>query len=143
RDETEEVHVAAPVERGLQGGVLEEGAVGDRAIDPLQGLVEHAARADRQVPDLRVAHLPARQADRLAARLERRVRELGPQPVEHRRLGQLDGVPRAGRRAAPAVEHDQNYKLAAIRHNAVNDSTSSEAPPTSAPPPPTGESTSS
>ena len=68
RDETEQVHVAAPVERRLQGGVLEEGAVGDRAVDPLQVLIEHAARADRQVADLRVAHLAGRQADRLAAR---------------------------------------------------------------------------
>ena len=143
RDEAEQVHVAAPVERRLQRRVLEEGAVRDRAVDPLQVLVEHAARADRQVADLRVAHLAGRQADRLARGLDRRVRVLGPEPVEDRRLGELDRVPRARRRAAPAVEDDENYRLAAVRQIAVNDSTSSEAPPTSAPSTPSCESSSS
>ena len=36
-----------------------------------------------------------------------RVRVLGPEPVEDRRVGQVDGVARAGRRAAPPVEDDQ------------------------------------
>ena len=61
------------------------------------------------------------------------MRELAPQPVEHRRLGQLDGVARPGRRAAPAVEDDERYERDAVRHMAANESTSSEAPPTSAP----------
>src|SRR5436190_10709030 len=101
--------VATLGERGLQRGVLEEGAVLDRAVDPLQVLVEHAAGADRQVADLRVAHLAGRQADRLARGLQRRVRALGPEPVEVRRLGERDRVPRAGRSAAPAVEDDERY----------------------------------
>ena len=41
--EPEQVDVSALGERGLQRGVLEEGAVLDRAVDPLQVLVEHAA----------------------------------------------------------------------------------------------------
>ena len=45
-------------------------------------------------------------------RLERRVRVLGPEPVEHRRVGQVDGVARARRGAAPAVEDDQRYERA-------------------------------
>ena len=122
-------------ERRRQRRVLEEGAVLDRPVDPLQVLVEHAAGADRQVADLRVAHLAGRQTDGLAGGLQRRVRVLGPEPVEHRRLGQLDGVPGPGRRAAPAVEDDERDDgiAAAARQIAVNDSSSSEAPPTSAP----------
>ena len=131
----------ALVERRLQRGVLEEGPVLDRAVDPLQVLVEHAAGADRQVPDLGVAHLAGREADRLARRLQGRVRVLGPEAVEDGRLGQVDRVPRPWRRAAPAVEDDERYeaRLRSLRtaraawQIAVNDSTSSEAPPTSAP----------
>src|SRR5438046_89289 len=84
--------------------------------------------------DLGVAHLAGRQADRLAGGLERRVRVLGPEPVEVRRVGEQDRVPRAGRRAAPAVEDDERYEReAAAWQIAVNDSTSSDAPPTRAP----------
>ena len=104
------MHVTAPVERGLQRRVLEERAVGDRAVDPLQVLVEHAARADRQMAYLRVPHLAGRQAHRLTRGLDRRVRALGPEPVEDRRVRELDGVPRPGRRAAPAVEDDEGYR---------------------------------
>ena len=46
-------------------------------------------------------------------------------PVEHRRVGELDGVPRPGRGAAPAVEDDERYERedAAARHIEANDST--------------------
>ena len=99
-----------------------------------QILVEPPAGADRQVADLAVSHLTGRQARRLAGGFDRRVRELAPQPVEHRRVGELDGVARARRRAAPAVEDDERYEWdARARHIAANESTSSEAPPTSAP----------
>ena len=138
-DEAEQVHVSAPLartaERRDERLVLEERAVGDRAVDALEVLVEHPAGADRQVPDLRVAHLPRRQPDRLARRGDSRVRILGPQPVEHGRRGELDGVPGTRRRAAPAVEDDERYERerAAASHIATNESTSSDAPPTSAP----------
>ena len=62
-----------------------------------------------------------------------RARELGPEPVEDRRLGQLDGVAWPGRRAAPPVEDDQRYEVAPDRQIAMNESRSSDAPPTSAP----------
>ncbi len=91
--------------------------------------------------DLGVAHLPRRQADRLARRGERRVRVLRPQPVEDRRVGEVDGVARARRGAAPAVEDDERDEREGLHHAAAaaasqiaaNDSTWSEAPPTSAP----------
>ena len=140
RDQTEQVHVAAPVERRLQSGVLEEGAVRDRTVDPLQVLVEHAPRADRQVADLRVPHLARRSPTASPGALIVVCGHSAQRPVEDGCLGQLDRVPRAWRRAAPAVEDDQDYRSAAIRHSAVNDSTSSEAPPTRAPSTPSCES---
>ena len=41
-----------------------------------------------------------------------RVRVLRPEPVEDGRVGEVDGVPRPGRRAAPAVEDDERYEWA-------------------------------
>jgi hypothetical protein len=58
--------------------------------------------------DLGVAHLPGREADRLARGLDRRVRIVGPDPVEDRRLGGRNGVAGTRRRAAPAVEDDED-----------------------------------
>ena len=139
RHEPEQVHVSPALlrapERRDERLVLEEAAVGDRAVDALEVLVEHAARADRQMADLGVAHLPGGQPDGLARRGERRVRVLRPEPVEDRRVGELDRVPRAGRGDAPAVEDHERYERerAAASHIAANDSMSSDAPPTSAP----------
>ncbi len=139
RDEPEQVHVAAARPRARERGderlVLVDRAARDGAVHALEILVEDAARADRQVPDLRVAHLARRQPDRLARRLERRVRVRPPKPVEHRRPRELDGVPRPGRRAAPAVEDDERYERmrAAVSQMRAKESTSREAPPTSAP----------
>jgi len=98
----------APPEGGQQRRVLEERAVADGGIHALEILEENPARADRQVADLGVAHLPGRQPDRLAGGREGRVRVLAPEPVEDGRASQLDGVARPGRRAAPAVEDDED-----------------------------------
>ncbi len=138
RDEPEQVDVPAPLacarERADERLVREEAAVADRAVDALEVHVDDAARADRQVPDLRVPHLAGREPDRLAARLQRRVRVLPPEPVEHRRRRELDRVPGAGRRAAPPVEDDERYERdAAAWQIARNESGSRDAPPTSAP----------
>src|SRR5512132_4680726 len=140
RDEPEQVDVGATLLRSLERsderGVLEERPIRDRAVHALEVLVENAAGADRQMADLRVAHLAVRQPDRLTGGLERRVRVSRPEGVEHRRLGQLDRIPRAGGRDAPPIEDDERYKResrAAVSQIAVNDSTSRDAPPTSAP----------
>ena len=139
-DEPEQVDVRAavlrPLERPHEGGVLEERALLDRAVHALEILVEDAARANRQVADLGVAHLPLRKTNRSAGSVERRVGVAGPERVEDRRVGELDRVPGTRRRAAPPVEDDERYEResrAAVSQIAVNDSTSSEAPPTSAP----------
>ncbi len=113
----------------------EERAVGDRAVHALEVLVEHAAGADCQVTDLGVAHLSGWKPDCFTGSGEARVRILRPQPVEHGRRREVDGVPWTWRRAAPAIEDDERYERerAAASHIATNESISREAPPTSAP----------
>ena len=137
RDEPEEVHISAPLarplERAVERRVLEERAVADRDVHALEILEEDPARADREMADLGVAHLALRQPDRLARGLQRRVRKLAPEPVEHRRPRELDRVARPRRRAAPAVEDDERYEVDAARQIAAKESGSSEAPPTRAP----------
>ena len=86
---------------------LEERAIGDRRVNPWQVLEHRPARPDVQVPDLGVAHLPGGQPDRFARRVEPRMRELAPQPVEDRRVRELDGVARPRRSTAEAVEDDE------------------------------------
>ncbi len=140
-DEPEEMQVAATLarasERREQRLVPRERAVLDRAIHPREILEQDPARPDREVADLRVPHLPGRKAHRLARRRECRVRVPLPESVEHRRAGELDGVPWPRRRNPPAVEDDEADGLqatsAAARQIASNDVTSSDAPPTSAP----------
>jgi hypothetical protein len=56
---------------------------------------------------LGVAHLAVRQPDRLARRLQRRVRVLGPKAVEDGRLSELDGIAGTGRCEPPPVEDDE------------------------------------
>ena len=141
RDEPEQMDVspafARAPERGDERGVLGERAVGDREVHAGEVLEEDPPRADREVTDLGVSHLPGRQPHGLTRRGESRVREALPERVEHRRSRELDGVPRPGRCDTPAVEDDEDdgshRAPAPARQIASNDWTSSEAPPTSAP----------
>ena len=48
------------------------------------------------------------------------MRKLGPEAVEDRGLGEIDGIAGPGRRAAPAVEDDERYKREPARHTAAN-----------------------
>ena len=70
RHEAHEMHVHAVLfgmfERCLDLGVLQDRIVAAGAVDLHQILVDHAAGADIEVPDLRVAHLAVGQADVLA-----------------------------------------------------------------------------
>src|SRR2546421_577994 len=135
RDEPEQVDVLATLERAAQRLVLEELAAFDRLVHAHEVLEEDAARADREVPDLGVAHLACRQADGLAGSLELPVRIVAPEPVEDGRLGELDRVSRPGWSDPPAVEDDERYEgiRAAVSHIALKESTSRDAPPTRAP----------
>ena len=98
RHEPEQVDVsptfASATERGDERLVLGERAVLDGAVHPDEVLEEDPARADREVPDLGVAHLSRRKADRLAGRGERPVRVSLQERVEHGRVRELDGIPR-------------------------------------------------
>src|SRR5207244_10283021 len=113
RDEPEQMDAPPALEHAAQRRVLEERAVGDRAVHTHQVLVEAPPGTDREVADLGVAHLPRRQSDGLAGRVERRVRVGAPQAVEVRRVRQFDRVARPGRGATPAVEDDESYEWAA------------------------------
>ena len=61
-DEAEEMNVgatlASPSERGHERLVREERAVGDRSVHALEILEQDPPGADREMPDLGVAHLP-------------------------------------------------------------------------------------
>ena len=144
RDEAEQVDLAVALlrapERAEQRLVREEGTVLDGTADAHEVLEEDAARADREVPDLRVPHLAFGQADRRPGRAELRGRIPGHEVVEDGRSREVDGIARAGRRDPPAVEDHQRDERqpraahrSAARQIAANDSASSEAPPTSAP----------
>src|SRR5262249_9389112 len=117
RDEPEQMDVdvtlARAAERGEEHVVLEERAVRNRAIDSLEILQQDAARPEREVADLRVAHLTRRKADGRSRSLEGRVGITLPQRVEYRRVGEFDCVPRPGRRQPPPVEDDQYDELQA------------------------------
>src|SRR5262249_28657810 len=106
-----------------------------RAVRSLEVLEEDPPRPDRQVPDLGVAHLALREADGLPGGRESRVRIARPQVVEHRGVGQLDRVPRPGRRDPPTVEDDQRDEAqtasSAARQIASTDRGPTDAPPTS------------
>ena len=101
---------SAPANARAQDLVLGQRAVGDRLVDAREVLLDDGARAEVQMADLAVAHLPVRQADRAAARDERRVRIARPEVVEHRGLGERDGVPRAVGGETPAVEDDEDRR---------------------------------
>ena len=136
-DEPEQMDVAPTRFRALEGAekrrILEQGAVADRGVHPLQILEEDPTGPDRQMADLGVAHLPGRQADRLAGSREGGVRVLCPDPVEDGCARELHGIAGTGRRATPAVEDDERYEVDAAWQIAAKESGSSEAPPTSAP----------
>ena len=112
RNEAEEVKCAARLLRAVDGVeqslVLEERALGDRLRDARELLVDDAPCADVRMPDLGVAHLPVRQADVLARRLQLGVRIFRREAVQDGRLSDGDGVRRVFRVAdSPAVHDDE------------------------------------
>ena len=114
RDETEQMDgtaaLACATERTDQCRVREQRAVADRRVYPDQVLQEDAARADREMADLGVAHLALWQPDCSARRGDLRVRIALPEPVEDRCVCELDRVPRARWSNAPAVEDHERYE---------------------------------
>ena len=84
--EPDQVDALRPAERRLQHLVLGQRAVLDRGVDARQVLGDDRAGPQVEVADLGVAHLPLGQPDARPHRDQLRVRVLGPQLVEHRRL---------------------------------------------------------
>ena len=139
RDETEQMDgtaaLACAAERSDQCRVREQRAVADRRVSPGQVLQEDAARADREMPDLGVAHLALWQPDRSARRGDLRVRIALPEPVEDRcsvrarprSPGPVEQCP--GRRGSRALRGEAPRPGTALQRMAG----SREAPPTRAP----------
>ena len=80
RDEAQHVQRAAatarlPTTAASSTGLRRELAGRDSVIDAREVLVDDASRADVEMPDLGVAHLPARQSDGKLGRVDRRVRD--------------------------------------------------------------------
>ncbi|MCX6935880.1 MAG: hypothetical protein NTZ01_06800 [Verrucomicrobia bacterium] len=61
----------------LKYGIASEGAIADGEIDPSQFLINDAASPEIEMTDLRVSHLPFRQAHLKSARLKPRTRVVG------------------------------------------------------------------
>ena len=151
RDQAEEVKAGAPGASGIdrldQGRVLQEAAIGNRAIDPGERLVDHPADADGQVTHLGVSLLAGRQAHRLAAGGGQGVGRGRPHLVPVRGPGGRDGVAELVGGVPPAVDDDQDEgtwpgrhrcsaaaaATSAARTMAVKASTLRLAPPTRAP----------
>src|SRR5207247_11227005 len=114
-DETDQVRPLGPRERRLERRVFEQRAVLDRLVHTHEVLEQDAPRPDREVTDLGIAHLARRQPDRLARRVQPRVRIGAPEPVEVRYLCKLDRVAGTWRSATPAVDDYPRFEVMAAR----------------------------
>ena len=96
------------IEARVDDLVFVDGTRAARAVDACELLMDDAAGADVQMPDLGVAHLALRQADRLAGRLKARAlaRE---QLIEKRRARKRDGVAGTCGRKPEAVHDDEAH----------------------------------
>ena len=97
------------VARGDQRGILCQRAVGNRRVDPGQILVNDAARTDVHVTDLGIPHLPNRQANAQAVRIDQAVWALGKQAPPVRALGQGNRVVCGFLTISPAIEDQQEH----------------------------------
>ena len=140
-DEPDEVDALGAGERGAQDLVLGQRAVGDRLVDAREVLLDDGARAEVEVADLAVAHLPVGQADRAAARVELSCAGSAPRgrrtpacsASETALPGPAARAPsRRGRRGPPTGARPR-LRPARRPTIAAKVSGSSEAPPTSAP----------
>jgi len=119
----ERVHAARPDEtQEVQGapGTSQRFAQRDERLQPVElsrgdalgnahDVLRHdAARAEVQVPDLAVAHLPFGETHRQPRRLEQRARRPLPEAMPDGRRAELDGVAVPAGTEPPAVEDDQD-----------------------------------
>ena len=101
---------AQALDQGLHCRRAFDVAVRDRVVDARQILHHQPARADVEMSDLGIPHLPRGQTDLLARRAQEGVWTACPQPVERGRVRLPDGVVGRIVAPAPAVEHDQHHR---------------------------------
>ncbi len=91
--------------------------VGDQQIDARDVHVHDAPRADIEVPDLAVAHLPFRQADIRAGSVNQRIGEFLEQRVISGFARESDGVAMGFGAVTPAVEHSEHNWFQSLGHS--------------------------
>ncbi len=109
-----------PLASALHGGeqklVLKKRAGAQGLVDARDVHVHHAARADIQMPDFAVSHLPFGQAHGRAGGVNQRVGIFREQPVVIGFARQGDGVALGLGAEAPAVEYGQNNRFWSLGH---------------------------
>ena len=88
--------------------VAVELAASDRPVDARQILEHDAARAEAQMPDLRIADDARRQADRLARGREEGRRVGAAEPLHEARRAPGDGIAFGRVAVTPAIENDED-----------------------------------
>ncbi len=91
-----------------EGGVGEEGAVGDSGVDAGHVHADDPAGAEVEVADLGVAHLAVREADEVVASAKEGVGEVAEELVVDGFAGLCDGVAVGLGAVAPAVEDGED-----------------------------------
>ena len=97
------------IETRVDDLVFVDGTRAARAVDARKLLMDDATGADVQMPDLGIAHLALRQADRLAGRLKARALT-GEQLVEKRRACKRDGIAGTCGRKPEAVHDNEAHR---------------------------------
>src|SRR5579871_511640 len=104
-----------------QYGMLKQLPVLDQQVDARDIHVHDAPRADIQVPDFAVPHLPFGQSDERPAGMDQRVGILPQQPVIRWFARKRDGVGFGFGPIPPAVENDE-YEWFRTRHKSASSS---------------------
>src|SRR5579872_1826658 len=104
-----------------QHRVLEQIAVLDHQIDARDVHMHDAARADVQMPDLAVPHLPLREADERPAGVDERVRIFPKQSVVGWFPGEGNCVGFRLSAVSPAIKNDKNERFR-TGHNSASSS---------------------
>ena len=123
RDQAEQMQLPSALARPLHGlhdrRVLLELARSDQRVDARDVHLHNAARADVQVADFAVAHLPVRQAHKVVRSLDQRVRELAQQLVVGGLAGQRNGIVGGFGAITPSVKDGQNERMLRRWHRQI------------------------
>ena len=102
--------LACAIDRAHNLRMLIEAAVRDHRIDPRDVHRHHASRANIQVPDFAVAHLPIRQTDEVIRGMQQRVGKLTQQPVVIRFPRLRNCICFAIRAISPPIQNGQHQR---------------------------------